>query len=129
MLNNWKTPGVDPYGNDAREAVCSWVVENMDFLLGFVPQGHPRVLDEISSYNHIYLYAATFVAIFCSLGIIATAGFVYQWRLTKVFVYAQVTFVHIILFGFLLVCVGAILFSLVSTMRYCNEHTVAWINE
>ena len=119
LFKRWKKLNVDPYGNDAREAVCTWVVDNIDRLLDFIPQGYPRVLDTTSSYKEGYLYAATVVAVLCAITITVISGLVYYWRLTKVFVYAQELFVRIILFGFGLVCIGALLFSLVSNSFHC----------
>jgi hypothetical protein len=128
LFKRWKKLNVDPYGNDTREAVCTWVVDNIDKLLDFIPQGYPRILDTTSSYKEGYLYAATAVAVVCAIKIIVITGLVYHWRLTKVFVYAQESFIRIILFGFGLVCIGALLFSLVSIRSILNLIVVTRID-
>ena len=114
ILKRWMEIGKDQYGNDARQAVCSWVIENSDKLLNFIPQGHPRNLDPTGSFNQGYLYTAMAVATLCFLGLLAIAWFVHHYRRTKVFVYAQENFIQIILFGFLLVVVGGFLYAVVS---------------
>ncbi len=114
MLNQWIEPGIDTYGNDAREAVCSWVVDNVDSLLDFVPQGHPRTLDPRGSFRHGYVYVALAVSVLALIGLLVVIGFVHKYRWVKVFVYAQEIFVKIILFGFLLVLVGGSLYAVVS---------------
>ena len=114
MLKEWMAIDNDQYGNDAREAVCAWVIDHMDTLLGFIPPGHPRTLDETGSFDHGYIYFALAATGLGILGILVTGCVVYQYRFTKVFVYAQVTFVFIILLGFLLVAIGGLLYALVS---------------
>lgn len=114
LLKKWMAIQNDQYGNDARVAVCSWVVDHMDTLLHFIPPGHPRNLDPTGSFNQGYLYVAMALAVFSFLVLLAIAGFVHQYRLTKVFVYAQEIFIQIILVGFLLVIAGGFLYAMVS---------------
>jgi hypothetical protein len=78
MLRRWTSQGVDPYGNDAREALCSWVVENVDALLDFVPVGYPnKVLSGNSFYQTGFLCAVMAFAILCSLAVFAISGMAY----------------------------------------------------
>ena len=42
ILKRWITRGVDTYGYDTREAVCSWVVENIGDIMSIIPRTHPR---------------------------------------------------------------------------------------
>jgi hypothetical protein len=114
MLKKWMEINKDKYGNDARQAVCSWTIDHMDTLLNFIPPGHPRSLDPSGSFNQAYLYVAMTFGVFCFLGLLVTASFVHRHRRTKVFVYAQEDFIQIILFGFLLVTIGGFLYTLVS---------------
>jgi hypothetical protein len=123
MLRRWTSQGVDLYGNDAREAVCSWVVENLDALLDFVPAGYPKVLSVNSSYQTAFLYVAMAFAILCSLAVLAISGMAYYWRKTKVFVYAQAHIVFMILFGFLMITVGAFTTALEPTSAICAAQT------
>ncbi len=115
MLNQWIETGIDQYGNDAREVVCGWVVENVDKILDFVPSGHPRTLDLRGSYQHAYVYVALAASIMALIAMMVVCAFVHKYRGVKVFVYAQEIFVKIILFGFLLVLVGGTLYAVVSS--------------
>jgi hypothetical protein len=114
MLTTWVEMGVDQYGNDAREVVCSWVVDNMEQLLDFVPIGYPRTLDQTGSFKHVYIYCALAVAAICLVGLIVISGLVQLWRKKKVFVYAQEYFLKIILVGFSLSVIGGTLYAVVS---------------
>ena len=115
LLNEWMAIGKDRYGSDAREAVCSWVIDNADTLMGFVPPGHPRtIVDATNADASIMVYVAWAVAALVATALLVTGGVVCHYRKTKAFVYAQVTFVYIILLGSLLVTVGGFLHALVS---------------
>jgi len=120
LLNAWMAIGEDKYGSDAREAVCSWVVENAETLMGFVPAGHPRTIVDASNADaSILVYVAWAVAALGCAGILTIGAVVYKYRRTKVFIYAQVTFVYIILLGFFLVAVGGFLYALEPTDGTC----------
>ena len=125
MLRRWINVGVDQYGNDAREAVCGWVVENVDMLLDFMPPGYPKQLSEQSSYDTGFLHAATSVAAFCCLMVVVTSIFAIKFHKTKVFVYAQAHIVALILFGFFLITVGSILTTLQPSDPICVGR--AWL--
>lgn len=119
MLRRWVDKRVDPYGNDAREAVCSWVVENYDDLLEFLPPGYPKQIDSVDSYEEGYMIAALVCGILTSLIVIAIAAASYHYRHRRVIVYAQVHVVLVILVGFLLISIGAILLAVEPTPAIC----------
>ncbi len=119
MLRKWIALGVDPYGNDAREAVCGWVVENIDHLLDYIPKGYPKQLAVQSSYQSAFLRVAMAFGIFAALYILIMARLAYVWRNTKVFVYAQAHLVYLILFGFFLISIGAITTALAPSTGVC----------
>ena len=116
ILNTWTDTGVDTYGNDAREAVCSWVVDNIEQLLEFIPMSHPRKKDQQGSFKTGFVYFALAFAAVALLCLIAVVGLVHKFRQRKVFVYAQVIFVNIILFGFMLIIIGGALYAIVSSV-------------
>ena len=111
MLTDWILKSVDPYGNDAREAVCGWVVDNLDELMRFVPQGYPKELSMNSPYDTGLMTVALSLAVFVGFVVLVTAGFAYRFRDRRVFIYAQAHIVSLILVGFLLIIVGAILIT------------------
>ena len=57
MLQRWWTRGIDKYNYDPREAVCSWVEENINELATFIPEGYPRQTVEDNSYDESFLHA------------------------------------------------------------------------
>jgi len=63
------------------------------------------------------------VAALACVGILTIGAVVYNYRRTKVFIYAQVTFVYIILLGFFLVAVGGFLYALEPTDGTCVART------
>lgn len=124
ILNTWIEKGVDTYGNDAREAVCSWVVENAATLVDFIPAGYPRTLDEKGSFQQGYVYFAILVASLCLVFLLAVGFTVHKFRNVKVFVYAQEIFVKFIVFGFLLVVIGGFMYAAVSNKAPNAKHRI-----
>lgn len=117
--------GNDNAGADAREAVCEWLVEHYNRVESFIPDGYPRTLQSSrSQYEDWYMYLAQLTAIF--VGLIAVIGMIltFVYRETKVMLFAQPTFVNLILFGFVCNCVGAFLVALEPTDETCV--TVMW---
>ena len=112
MIRRWQAIGIDQYGNDAREAVCGWVVENLDALLDSVPEGYPRILSNQSSYDVGYLRFAQVVATCTALLVPLVACATFKYRKTKVFVFAQVYLCWLIFIGYFLVSLGSIVTTL-----------------
>lgn len=119
MLRRWVDKQVDPFGNDAREAVCSWVVENYDALVQFLPTGYPKILDSVNSYDQGYMIAALVCGVVASLFVVAIASASYNYRNRRVIVYAQVHVILVTLGGFLLISIGAILLAVEPTPAIC----------
>jgi hypothetical protein len=119
MLTGWILLQKDPYGNDAREAVCGWVAENLDDLMRFVPLGYPKELSQNSPYNTGFMHAATAVAAFAGSVVLVTSACAFMWRQKRVFVYAQSHIVFLILLGFFLIIIGSILKTLKPTDSIC----------
>jgi hypothetical protein len=110
MLKKWIAGGRSGYA--AREAVCEWVIDNQDDLVSFIPRGYPRVFSENASYNEPLLYIAIGCGGVAVLYVLVAAVMVGRYASTKVFVYAQVPFVFMVLFGMFLVACGSILIAL-----------------
>ena len=90
ILNNWLQIGIDQSGNDAREAVCGWVVDNVDKIKAFIPRSYPRTISFKNSYQQPLLYAAMSMGIVSLLFVLAAAAAVYILRKERVMRYAQV---------------------------------------
>jgi hypothetical protein len=110
ILFKWIQLGVDQYGHDAREVVCSWVAENIESLDQFIPLGYPRELCTESSYDKGYLLAAQILGGLAAGFVLCVGMLVYCRRRTRVFVFAQVYFVLLLTCGFFLVTMAAMVY-------------------
>ena len=110
ILQKWVAEGRSGYA--ARSAVCDWVVDHQDDLESFIPRGYPRVFSENVSYNAPLLYAAIGCGCVAVLYVLLAAVVVYLCAAAKVFIYAQVPFVLMVLFGMFLVACGSIFAAL-----------------
>lgn len=110
MLHKWVVGGRSGYA--ARKAVCEWVIEHQEDLESFIPRGYPRVFVDVTSYNVPLLHAATAVGAIAVVIVLVVFGVVYYYSDTKVFVYAQVPFIFMVLLGLLLVACGSIFFAM-----------------
>lgn len=126
MFQKWLSYGnVDRYGNDARMAVCSWVVDNYDELQWFIPAGYPRELSRQSQYEAWYVTLAQIFGILTGFVAILGMALVFRYRETKVMVFAQPLFLFLILSGFLAVASGASLMAFEPTEKTCIA--VTWL--
>ncbi|KAL3915961.1 MAG: hypothetical protein SGILL_005398 [Bacillariaceae sp.] len=119
MLRNWVNKKVDPYGHDAREAVCEWVVENYDSLLGFIPPGYPKQIETTESHDAPYMTGAFAVGLVTCLAVMLVAAACYKYRNRRVLVYAQTHIMALIMVGFLFIAVGSILLTVEPTSGVC----------
>ncbi|CAJ1946684.1 unnamed protein product [Cylindrotheca closterium] len=124
ILRQWVIKDNDRFGNDAREAVCEWVVENLDTLENYIPAGFPREVI-VRVYNSWYTSFAQAIsistAVMSALGIVLVS----KYSKTKVMVFAQPTFLFLVLIGFLFVCIAAYLMLLRPTTFLCMA--VEWL--
>jgi hypothetical protein len=121
MITNWLQQDVDRFGNDAREAVCNWVVENLNTLEGFIPPGYPRKVALKSEYDAWYLHLAQALGVFAEVLCLAAIAAVLHSRKTKVMVFAQPFFLLLILTGFSFISMGAILIATTPTQASCRS--------
>eukprot|EP00934_Nitzschia_sp_Nitz4_P007435 Nitzschia sp. Nitz4//scaffold138_size62050//40663//43710//NITZ4_006392-RA/size62050-processed-gene-0.8-mRNA-1//1//CDS//3329535779//7425//frame0 len=119
MLGQWAANGRTGFA--AREAVCSWVTEHLDELESFIPHGFPRTIVEYTKYNEPLLYVAISCAVLAFVYVLVAWGMVYTYRRRKVFVFAQIPFVNMVLGGLLLVTITAFLFALEPSATVCTS--------
>ena len=110
MLRKWVAGGRSGFA--AREAVCEWVIEHQGNLEMFIPHGYPRVFAENASYNRPLLHVAIGFGGVAVIYVIVCAVMVCKFSATKVFVYAQVPFVFMVLLGMFLVACSSIFLAL-----------------
>ena len=110
MLQKYVAGGWSGYA--ARVAVCDWVIDHQSDLAAFIPRGYPRVFEDNASYNEPLLHVAIGCGGVAVLYVLLAAVMVCRYSAAKVFVYAQVPFVVMVLFGMLLVACGSIFLAL-----------------
>lgn len=125
IIKRWLELNNDPFGNDARQAVCEWVAENLDQIKTSIPLGYPRVMSLKSQYEVWYLYLCQAIG-----GFVATLAFfalilVRKYRKTKAMVFAQPIFIYLILIGFCMISVGAVVSTITPTKATCISS--AWL--
>eukprot|EP00980_Cylindrotheca_fusiformis_P013491 scaffold3448_cov92-Cylindrotheca_fusiformis.AAC.1 len=106
-------------GYAAREVVCKWVANNTDHLYSFVPPSYPRTLRAQNNRAELPFFTALGWGIFAVLYVLVVAFEMHKRRNKKVFVYAQVQFIYAVLFGFLLVAIGSILYVVQPNRSVC----------
>ena len=111
--------GADRRGYDVRNTVCSFVVEHIEDMKGFIPDGYPRIMNYTSRYDRNYTWFALAVGALSIFLTLATATLTYHWRKKKAIVYAQPDFIALILAGHLLVSVGAVVYTAEPSLEIC----------
>ena len=110
MLQKYVAGGWSGYA--ARTAVCEWVIDHQTDLKAFIPRGYPRVFVANATYNEPLLSVAIGCGGVAVLYVLLAAVMVCRYSAAKVFVYAQVPFVLMVLFGMFLVACGSIFLAL-----------------
>eukprot|EP00980_Cylindrotheca_fusiformis_P004723 scaffold1004_cov105-Cylindrotheca_fusiformis.AAC.6 len=106
-------------GQAARDAVCEWVHDNIDLLEKYTPIGYPRKIQGNDD-SHLGVTAtAQVMGIIATLYVLIAFALTYRMRKARVFVYAQVQFIFLILLGLLLVAISSILHSISPNDSVC----------
>jgi 7 transmembrane sweet-taste receptor of 3 GCPR len=109
---------------DAREAVCEWVIDNMDYIQSILPISYPRIFVNGESFNQeTSFYVALVIAVLALVFLLCVIGYVYKIRKRRAIVAAQVEFLFLILLGFLLVLIGTIALAVPPTDVACSFAT------
>ena len=119
ILKAWILREKDTYGFDAREAVCDWVAENIDALDAFIPLGYPREISDDSQYDAPFVIVVQILAVISVLFVLITGAMVFQHRNTKVFVFAQVKFVLLLIGGLIVIAGAAVVHGIMPTDSIC----------
>ena len=94
-----------------RDALCHWAVDHIDYMKGFIPRNHPRVLEEEDIHERPLFYTAMVLGSVAVLVVILTSCFVYRQRERRIMRFAQVEFLWLLLTGAFMVAIGALLVS------------------
>jgi len=119
ILQNWISMKNDPQGHDPRQAVCQWVRDNLDTLDDFVPLGYPRELVVESVYDEGYLIVAQVFGSIVAACVVLVGAMVYYRRQTRVMVFAQVYFMLLLIGGYFLVAMAAIVYVIEPSSPVC----------
>lgn len=114
IADAWENRGLDKWNYDPREAVCEWVVNNLETLQTWIPRTYPRkVVQEPYNHGNEVLYGfAVGVGCVVSVIVIATSVLAFIWRSRPLLVFCQVNFLFLLLIGLLLVAMGSVLVAL-----------------
>ncbi|CAB9522416.1 Receptor-type guanylate cyclase gcy [Seminavis robusta] len=113
IFEYWLARTTDKWHYDQRDAVCQFVVENLDWLLALVPESYPRVVherhgDAQKSLSKAALAMAVMAVVLCVGALVLTC----LKRATKVMYYLQMEFFGLMCMGMLLVSVAALIQTL-----------------
>ncbi|GKY94773.1 hypothetical protein MPSEU_000442500 [Mayamaea pseudoterrestris] len=109
---------------DAREGVCQWVVDNIEYARKLIPQTKfPRSIQKDPDWGTLQCVAfgLSILAVVATLISLLT---VYCRRKRLVMIFAQVEFLMLTLFGLLLVSFGATALAVPPSNRSCT--TAVW---
>jgi len=119
IISGWNSLDEERWSYDSREATCQWVAENLENLGKFIPATYPRTMEIAKVYSDVITYVAMAFAVISFLIVVVTTALVYKYREKKVFKYAQVHFLMILLLGLLMLSIGAIITSLKPSNAVC----------
>mmetsp|Transcript_42195 Transcript_42195/g.101915 ORF Transcript_42195/g.101915 Transcript_42195/m.101915 type:complete len:969 (-) Transcript_42195:2251-5157(-) len=117
MLGHFVAKGRNGYA--ARDAVCSWVANNTDYLKSLMPPNHPKVFRSREDYEQSVTIAAYVLGLITLGYIVVCSAISFKKRKAAVFVYSQVQFIFVMLFGLFLVAIGAILNGIEPNSTLC----------
>jgi hypothetical protein len=113
------------YNFDARYATCKWLVENLDNVLSFVPESHPRAIKAVDTSKDPLFLGGLAVACISAIAVLFAFVSICMKRSTKVVYYAQVEALAILLFGLQLLSAGTIIMMVPHTDESCVS--IAWL--
>lgn len=102
IFDNWR---IMP---SPREAICEWIVNNMDYMNTFVTPSYPRTVETRKASKEALLYVSVIFGILAVIIVIVTLLGVYKSRKKPAIVYAQIEFLFLLLSGAFLISLGAI---------------------
>ncbi|CAJ1928735.1 unnamed protein product [Cylindrotheca closterium] len=124
IIQKMLADGEDQIENNAREAVCDWVAGHIDELEEIIPPNFPKRLTRVFEFGDLH-YVAQAMAGLVGLSTLACIFLTYKYRETKTMIFAQPTFIQLILIGFCLVCVAAFMLAVVPRDQICLS--IKWL--
>lgn len=118
IIQNMISKGDDQIEVTAREAVCDWVAENIDQLEDIIPPNFPKRLTRVFEIGTGH-YVAQAMAILVGLVAVACIFLTCKYRETKTMIFAQPTFMYLILIGCCFVCAAAYMLAVQPMDHIC----------
>jgi hypothetical protein len=106
-----------------REAICQWIVDNMEYVERFIPPSYPRATQAMNEKNNPLLYASIGAGSLATTLVALTATVIWRKRRQRAVVVAQVEFLMLVLSGAGILAVGSILAGAIPSNRSC---VAAW---
>jgi len=103
----WLQRTTDQWNYDPRDAVCQFVVENLDMVQSWAPETHPRVVQTASS-NEGLRVAALVVGCLALTLVVVAITLTFLKRHTAIF-HTQFGFVNLVLVGLFCVALAAVI--------------------
>lgn len=110
----WLNRSVDRYGFAARDAVCEWAVDNLDYIQSFVPRTYPRAIRDEHQHEALH-YTALALGILAVVLVCLSCVLTYAKRRKTLIRYAQLDFMLLLLAGLLLVSIAAVVSAVTNT--------------
>ena len=113
------------YNFDARYATCKWVVDNLDHVLSFIPESHPRAIRQVDHSTSPVFIGSLVIACLSVIVVLFSFVSIAMKRNTKVVFYAQLETLAILLVGLLVLSVGSVLMVVPYSDGSCVS--IAWL--
>jgi len=123
IFKYWDAGNSDKWGFDPRDAVCQWAVENMELLQDFVPESHPRVVQDVDSSNQGLFDAAFALGIIAAVLTTVSIAVVFLKRKSKAIYHTQTEVLYPFLVGLVLNSIAAVFVVLDPSDVTCGVST------
>ncbi|CAB9521897.1 Receptor-type guanylate cyclase gcy [Seminavis robusta] len=123
----WFARQTDAWNYDPRDAVCQFVVDNMDMVQSWIPETHPRVVHEAEREEQGLSRAAIALASLALAAILVSMLLTFFKRKTASIYHTQIEFIYLVLGGMLLVTIGAVAFAVDPSDGTCAS--IYWLTD
>lgn len=120
LLEEYMSLGKDANHYDARDIVCSWVIQNFDHgrnLSKFLPEGYP--IELVNEGDSSISITPILIGSISTFAVVTAMYLTYYWRQKEVIQYAQPIFVYIFCAGNMGVSIAAIFYVLGHSSEIC----------
>eukprot|EP00934_Nitzschia_sp_Nitz4_P001546 Nitzschia sp. Nitz4//scaffold248_size28759//20159//24979//NITZ4_008111-RA/size28759-snap-gene-0.11-mRNA-1//-1//CDS//3329543998//1546//frame0 len=127
IFQRWFALQIEEAGFDPRDAVCSWVVDNIDLVQTFIPATYPRIIQDVTADTAPLVVASFIVSSMAVLVVLGTIGTATYKKNTKVVQLLQPQFIGLVLLGLLCLSLSALVLSLDASDVTCV--VIPWLEQ